>query len=489
MSFICRDNKSMSPEIECVHCEVGSIKRARDNSYFVYLMLVIFVICIGIVTRRKKIKNGIHYVQVRSKEEDDDVKPFSTETPFEIIFRDLIVEVNCVHSYIKADSPIPNWSNRKRILNNVSGVIEPTKLCGILGPSGSGKSTLLNLLSGLACKGDVRGSVLVNGVEIKASTWNTNRLYSDVIGFVPQEDSHLQNEFTVWETLYWAARFHSISCEQIIIRRTQSVIYKLNLEHIRDAEVGMISGGERRRVSVGIALITEPRILICDEPTSGLDSSSSLSIMTLLKTLVDKEGVGVLCSLHQPREQIFSLLDDMILLSYGGNVIFSGETKDAIAYFENLGYYDTYSKNPADFFIDVSTGQGFNNDKELIHAQLSNNWIQHSKNYLPKTYPDSQVLSDLWDTDIKQNTVSPLSQYFYQVQRNFILVQRNWKSKCFNVFIIMLGSIIFSAGGMDDTLTSEELHFPISFEDIETRQLHLLQLFQFSIKPVFSKQE
>ena len=136
----------------------------------------------------------------------------------------------------------------------------------------------------------------------------------------------------------------------------------LSLSHVQHSLVGdpmkpVVSGGQRKRVSIGIELAAAPMALFLDEPTSGLDATSSLSMMKLLKAL-SRLGVTVITIIHQPRTEIFDCLDNVMLLAEGRQV-FRGKTQYARGYFENLGFQFPINCNPADTIMDIISGQGY----------------------------------------------------------------------------------------------------------------------------------
>jgi len=112
---------------------------------------------------------------------------------------------------------------------------------------------------------------------------------------------------------------------------------------------GGLSGGERRRLSVALELITEPKIFLADEPTTGLDSSQAEKVVKLISTLAKERNVPSICTLHQPKSSIWRTLDQIILLAPGGKMCYAGERKNATAYFKHIGYECPQDTNPAEF--------------------------------------------------------------------------------------------------------------------------------------------
>lgn len=136
----------------------------------------------------------------------------------------------------------------------------------------------------------------------------------------------------------------------------------LDLSHIQHQPVGdmikpTISGGQRKRVSIGVELAAAPTALILDEPTSGLDATSALSIIELLKALC-RLNVTVVCIIHQPRLEIFQSLDQLLLLARGQEVYLGGASK-AVDHFKGFGFEIPPGSNPADVIMDIISGQGY----------------------------------------------------------------------------------------------------------------------------------
>nr|XP_039268608.1 broad substrate specificity ATP-binding cassette transporter ABCG2-like [Styela clava] len=241
---------------------------------------------------------------------------------------------------------------KKKILNDVSGIIKPG-INAIMGPTGSGKSSLLDALARRKDPAFLKGQILLDGKPLPKN-------FQYISGYVIQNDLML-GTISVRETLWFCANLRlppSIS-HQDKKRRIENVIDELGLKSCADTKIGTeiirgISGGEKKRTSIALELILEPKILFLDEPTTGLDAATAWSVMLLLKTLA-KKGNTIVCSIHQPRYSIFKLFDTLTLLSQG-NVVYHGPTSDALPHFESVGYSCEPHDNPADFFLDVLNG-------------------------------------------------------------------------------------------------------------------------------------
>jgi len=208
------------------------------------------------------------------------------------------------------------------------------KLVGLMGASGSGKSTLLHVLNG--SEDPSRGRVLLNEVNIHRQKEHME----GVIGFVPQDD-FLIEELTVYQNMYFAAKLcYSNFSDQKLDDLITKNLKNLGLLEIKNLKVGApldktISGGQRKRLNIGLELLREPNVLFVDEPTSGLSSRDSENIMDLLKEL-SLRGKLVFVVIHQPSSDIFKMFDSLIILDVGGYQVFYGNPVDAAIYFKNL---------------------------------------------------------------------------------------------------------------------------------------------------------
>lgn len=207
--------------------------------------------------------------------------------------------------------------NGKHILSNLSGYVEPGQMLAVMGPSGAGKSSLLDILARKHKRGVASGNILLNGVSPSV------RQFRRLTGFVDQDDS-LMGTLTVRETLTYAAmmRLPRQMPLQAKLKRVEEVIQELGISKIADSQIGMpgkrgISGGEKRRVSIGKELVTSPSLLFLDEPTSGLDAYNAGVVMECLHRLAHEGKRTIVVTIHQPRSNIYQMFDSLMLLSTG----------------------------------------------------------------------------------------------------------------------------------------------------------------------------
>lgn len=224
------------------------------------------------------------------------------------------------------------FKNGRVGLQNVNIAEESGKLIALMGASGAGKSTLLHVLNGIEKPSE--GKVLINGIDIHKEP----KKIEGVIGFVPQDDLLIE-DLTVYQNLYYAAKLcFNDKPEEEIDSLVVRVLNDLGLEEIADLKVGSplkktISGGQRKRLNIGLELLREPAVLFCDEPTSGLSSRDSENIIDLLKELSLK-GKLVFAVIHQPSSDIFKMFDKLVILDTGGYQIYYGNPVDAVVFFK-----------------------------------------------------------------------------------------------------------------------------------------------------------
>ncbi|KAL2906904.1 ABC transporter G family member 5 [Bienertia sinuspersici] len=199
----------------------------------------------------------------------------------------------------------------RTVLSQVNCRARPWEILAIVGPSGAGKSTLLEILAGKITPQS--GSVLINNNAIEKANFNK------ISGFVTQKDM-LFPLLTVEETLMFSAKLRLKLPPSELCSRVKSLMQELGLDHVAKTRVGNdgvrgVSGGERRRVSIGVDVIHDPKVLILDEPTSGLDSTSALQIIDMLKNMAETRGRTIILSIHQPGFRIVKQFNSILLLA------------------------------------------------------------------------------------------------------------------------------------------------------------------------------
>lgn len=198
-------------------------------------------------------------------------------------------------------------------------------------------------------------------------------------GYVTQDDV-LPGTSTVWEHLLFHAtlRMPSGTSTNALRHRVGQTMRDLGIEKLADSLIGDqfsrgLSGGEKRRVSIATELLMSPGIMFLDEPTTGLDSTNAAKVVDILSKLGSRHGVTVLLSIHQPRPDIFRLLDRILILSSVGSVVYSGPSISAKGFFESLAYVPPRPRDVhvADFILDVVI-----NSPEKIVAKISVDFLK-----------------------------------------------------------------------------------------------------------------
>lgn len=261
---------------------------------------------------------------------------------------------------IDKKSPWGKRSPKKTILDPITTTFQAGKLNIIMGPSGSGKTSLLNAMAlRLNNSGGTRyrslGKVTFNGAEPSDS------VIRSVCSYVCQDDDALLPSLTVRETLRFAAglRLPSFMSTAEKHARAEDVLMKMGLKECADNLIGNelvkgISGGEKRRVTIAVQILTDPKVLLLDEPTSGLDAFTASSIMEVLRGLA-AEGRTLILTIHQARSDLFRHFGNVLLLARGGKPVYAGAAAEMLKYFGQLGHECPRNTNPADFVMDLIT--------------------------------------------------------------------------------------------------------------------------------------
>ncbi|XP_024986871.1 putative white-brown complex homolog protein 30 [Cynara cardunculus var. scolymus] len=269
----------------------------------------------------------------------------------------------------------------KTIMRSVSGKIFPGRISAVMGPSGAGKTTFLSALTGKLSGCTMSGMILINGKNESIHS------YKKIVGFVPQDDI-VHGDLTVEENLRFSARCRLSAdmpkADKVLI--TERVIEALGLQGVRDSKVGTvekrgISGGQKKRVNVGLEMVMEPSLLILDEPTSGLDSASSSLLLRALRREA-LAGVNISMVVHQPSYFLYKMFDDLILLAKGGLTVYHGPIEKVEEYFEGLGITIPDRVNTPDHLIDILEGI-IKPGGDVTAQQLPVRWMLHNGYRVP----------------------------------------------------------------------------------------------------------
>ncbi|PON86338.1 ABC transporter-like [Trema orientale] len=301
------------------------------------------------------------YSEIDIEGENSDIskdRPLAVFLKFEDVkfkVRNKVATSNPVKAVVSKVSSQLNMDedNHKHILKGITGSIGPGEILALMGPSGSGKTTLLKVIGGRLFD-NVKGNITYNDIPY-------NPALKRRIGFVTQDDV-LFPQLTVEETLVFSAflRLPSIMSPKEKYERVEMIIKELNLERCRHTRIGGgfvkgVSGGERKRTSIGYEILVDPSLLLLDEPTSGLDSTSANRLLTILRGLA-KAGRTIITTIHQPSSRMFHMFDKLLLISEGYPVYY-GKARESMEYFSSLRFVPEIPMNPAEFLLDLATGQ------------------------------------------------------------------------------------------------------------------------------------
>ncbi|KAL2533799.1 ABC transporter G family member 23 [Abeliophyllum distichum] len=290
----------------------------------------------------------------------------------------------------KRDKPI-------NILKSVSFTARSSEILAVVGPSGTGKSTLLRVVS---------GRVRDRDFDPKSISLNDHAITSQaqlrkVCGFVAQEDTLLPL-LTVKETLMFSAKFRlKEMSEREREDRVEGLMQELGLVHVADSFVGDeenrgISGGEKKRVSIGVDMIHDPPILLLDEPTSGLDSTSALQVIALLSSMAQAKQRTIVLSIHQPSYRILQYISNFLILS-NGSVVHNGSLESLEETITRLGYTIPVQINALEFSMEVISTLEESYSKNLHSGEEVSCLIwQKEVNVVQELLDDRQTAGDTY---------------------------------------------------------------------------------------------
>ncbi len=286
--------------------------------------------------------------------------------PFTLLFHQDELKVQDQGNQIRLDA---DDLNIKKRLDHITLAIEPGQFVALVGGSGAGKSTLMKTLLGI--EKTHSGVVYLNGDDLRK---NFN-IYRTQIGYVPQDDI-IHQDLTVTEVLRYAAKLRlppDIEIEQVV----QKTLDDIGMLHKRNALVKNLSGGQRKRVSIGVELIADPKLFFLDEPTSGLDPGRDYMMMQLMRKLAN-EGRTVILVTHATAN--IKMCDRIVFLGRGGRLCYFGPPQEALDFFE------LKDQNFADIYIKLEP-----EEEEKTEAIVLNSAYKFSKSSYYQTYIENHL--------------------------------------------------------------------------------------------------
>ncbi len=252
-----------------------------------------------------------------------------------------------------------------KLLDEVSLSIQPNEFIGLIGPSGAGKSTLMDAMNGMRPASG--GSVLINNSDLYEHLDSLKQS----IGYVPQDDI-IHRELSVYRTLYYVAKLRlsrDVSRKEIneIINEVLDVT---GLTERKDLPVSQLSGGQRKRVSIAVELITKPSIIYLDEPTSGLDPSTEEKIMKLFRQIAESGRTVILTTHAMENIRLF----DKIVVLMRGKLVFYGKPEEALAHVGATSFKDLYDKLEEPVEIEVKKVN--ESKRNEITEKVAEDWKQ-----------------------------------------------------------------------------------------------------------------
>ncbi len=302
------------------------------------------------------------------------------------------------------------------ILNNLNFRIQPREFVAILGGSGAGKSSLLKAMMGTWPANF--GEILINGTNY----YEQYGAFKSMIGYVPQDDI-VHVDLTVEEVLTYAARLRMPNdiTSQEINERVVEVMQTLGLIERRNTVVKNLSGGQRKRVSIGVELITMPSIMFLDEPTSGLDPGLEKIMMEMMRSMAD-QGQTIILVTHATFN--IELCDKLVFLTEGGRMAFFGTPREALEYFGTNDFAEIYKM--------------INIDKSPEHWQYKYANSKHALKYKPIASSERHSSTEM---DYGKTRHSSLKQWYDLTCRYTRTVIRDKKS----LIIMLLQPVILAA--------------------------------------------
>ncbi|MEL6496141.1 MAG: ATP-binding cassette domain-containing protein [Cyanobacteria bacterium J06623_7] len=393
--------------------------------------------------------------------------------PYVLLFTGEALELTNANNQIRLDAHQLTFQVKDKkgdtftILNNVYLVLEPGQLVAFVGGSGAGKSTLMKALLGIAPISS--GNVYLNGDNLRKN-WP---VYRSQVGYVPQDDI-IHRDLTVQEVLHCACQLRLPPDTNISEVITQT-LEQIKLSHVQNTLVSRLSGGQRKRVSIGVELLADPKLFFLDEPTSGLDPGLDKEMMQLLREQADR---GRTIALVTHATDNIGICDRIAFMGLGGSLCYYGPPEAALEFFQRNGgqFPDENFSDFADIYIELNKGK----NKAAIAERVSY-WSQQYanspeyKSYIQNSLSPGKENQTAAKSNSTKKGISLLAQLSLLCQRYWKLVSRDRTSL---ILTLLAGPITIALTGLP--LRNEQ---PLSIAEnpgVTQASLALRLLFIFS---------
>ncbi len=323
------------------------------------------------------------------------------------------------------------WVRKKlNLLQDISLIFQPREFIVVVGQSGGGKSTLIDSIAGY--RPATHGKVFVNGIDV----YRSFDAIRNEIGYVPQRDI-IHMELTVYQALDYAAklRMPRDTSKEERHKRILEVLEDLDLTHRKDVQISGLSGGQQKRVSIGVELLTRPGLFFLDEPTSGLDPGTETAFMHLMRRLAD-QGRTIIMVTHATKNVM--LADKVVFLARGGYLAWFGPPDEALAYFDQFRTERERRTTPMEFdqiyaiLDDASRGSAQEWAKRFQSTLACHKYIAQPL----QTIAGQRQLADTGKggrgksarQPKRSKGISSLNQFFVLSARNFKILTRDRSS-------------------------------------------------------------
>jgi ABC-type multidrug transport system ATPase subunit len=304
-------------------------------------------------------------------------------------------------------------------LDGISFNVNRGEMVCVMGASGSGKSTLLRALSGQLHPS--QGDVLLNGQSLYADVEHLKRF----ISYIPQDDA-FDDHLTIEENMSFAAAIRSPHLSgRDRARRIEGKLTELGLSERRDNIVGSpikktLSGGERKRLNIGLDMVSSADVYLFDEPTSGLSSKDSEHVIEIIRSMAHNKIV--LVTLHQPTSKLFQMFSKALLLDKGGRMVFYGTPSEMLAYFAEaeheqhfgteLGGCPACGTTRPEFIFDVLETPLRDLSGDIIYEENSQGQLVPARRFSPDYWRDKyesfRLLQDMKQVNLRKQGPTPL---------------------------------------------------------------------------------